>query len=248
MKCLSKTLIVFIICLVYLFLSSKYSNLLFPDFKSIFLSLLNILSNKNSLIKILYTIFRITISFLITVFLSILFGYISFYSRSANYIFEIFNSIIKATPIASIILILMYFFNTGKIPIISSFFVTFPSLFLQIKNNISNLDPNLDNLCKVYHIEGLNKFFNYNFMSLLPNILDSICTTFSLIVKVTISSEIIVYVKKGIGTEITNASLMFDTSALFSWTIVSIIICKLFEKSFSLLVSHTTNNMKKNTN
>ena len=226
--------IVLIFALMHL-LSVVYPKLLFPSVPEIFGSLLQIFHSAAFYADIVSTFTRVLLAFAAVLISATTLAVLACRSELLSEVLSVFVSIIKSTPFASLALILFFFMRSGTIPIFVAFLFAFPVMYVCINDSFASRDASLESLCDVYGINGFRRLVYFYLPSLVPSIVTSSKVAFSMVIKVVVSSEILVYVKSGIGRNIEDASLKFDSVAMFAWTIVAILMCVISDVLFGIL-------------
>ena len=61
-------------------------------------------------------------------------------------------SVIKSTPVASIIILLLFIFVKGIIPVLASILIVVPIIYENVRNGFDNLPTNLVETAKIYNL------------------------------------------------------------------------------------------------
>ena len=216
-------------------LSIAHSGLIFPSVPDIFGNLIRIFSTFGFYLDMAATLVRIFAGFAVVLLSSVSMAIASCRCNMFHSVVATFMAIVKATPLASIALILFFFMKSGMIPSFAAFLLAFPVMFTYVRDSFLSLDRNLIALCDIYEVKGFRRLVLFYLPSLAPAIVSSSKAALSLIIKVVISSEILVYARHGIGRQIEDASLMLDASMVFAWTIVAVLLCVLSDAAFGFL-------------
>lgn len=203
--------------------------ILFPSPFKVIKSLIVILKSKESYINILSSIINIGLGLIVGVILGIILGYISYKSNLLKEIILIPINIMKATPIASIVIILLVWFTSKHLPITVVMLIVIPNIYYSVYEALINVDSNILELADVFRVQR-NKIIRFVYISKIKEFLiPSIIVSIGLAWKSGVSAEIIALVKNSIGESIYYSKLYLDISELFAWTIIIIVISKGFE-------------------
>ncbi|HAL18385.1 MAG TPA: hypothetical protein DCO86_02020 [Spirochaetaceae bacterium] len=224
-----------VIFIIIHLLSVAYPRLLFPSVPEIAESLMRIFRTVGFYVDVATTFVRVLLSFVSVMISATALAVLSCRSELLSDVLSVLVSIIKSTPFASLALILFFFMKSGTIPIFIAFLFAFPIMYVSISDSFASRDADLESLCDVYGISGFRRLIFFYLPSLIPSVVTSSKVAFSMIIKVVASSEILIYVKSGIGRNIEDASLKFDSAALFAWTIVAILMCMISDVFFGML-------------
>ncbi len=203
--------------------------IIFPSPKITFLSLWRIIFDKLFLYTILGSISRWLISILVSFICAIIFGIFSGLNNLFNTMFKPYLHIIMATPVISIILVALIWFNDFMVPIFVSFLVCFPIICNNINYGIRNIDERIIQMANIYKVHRTQMFFDIYLPSLIPSIFSGLSTALALGWKVVIVTEVISQPNFSIGTMLYNANILLETENLFAWTIVVVLLSFIFD-------------------
>lgn len=211
------------------------NELLFPSVIKIFKELTVVLSSKNFIKIIIFSIGRCLFCFIISIIISIV---ISTLSYANKYIYNFFYPIvmvIKAIPTIAFIVLALIWVSKEYAPIIIGSMIAVPIFYDVTLNALLGIDYNLIDMCNVYRISKIKKVINLY----LPIIVFSLSSVFSssiaLIFKVIIAGELYSQPRYGIGAVIQMEKMKFNTTAIIVWIILITIITLVFDKILSIL-------------
>ncbi len=145
-------------------------------------------------------------------------------------------TVIRATPVASFIIIAWVFLDKAKLPAFISLLMTAPIVWSNLSRGIRSLDRSLFEVTKVYRFSFIKALRVYWLPSLLPFLSAGLSTALGLAWKSSIATEILVKSTDTIGYYIWDAKAWsIDTAALFAWTIAVIIFSLLFDTVIGLI-------------
>ena len=148
-------------------------------------------------------------------------------------------SIIKATPVASFIILALVWINTAYLSAFISFLMVLPIIYTNMLTGLENIDTGLLNMANVYKVPALRRFKYIYIPSLLPYYVAACSVGLGFSWKSGIAAEVIGLPNNTIGFSLYNAKIFLETPDLFAWTIVIIIISIIFEKLFFALIKLT---------
>lgn len=218
------------ILLVWQIASLTSGNALLPSpFETIVKTKDVILSSK-FLNAVTFTTLRGLSGFFISAILGISLGYLSGRSR----FFERFNrpslNIIKATPVMSIIILLIIWFDSNVIPVVVSFLVSYPIVYSNVLQGTRAIDKNLVEMADVYNISHKNIFIHIYVPGVAPYILAGLSTAMGIGWKAVIAAEVLLQPRYSIGVGLIISKQNLDFAMVFSWTLVAVLLSHFFEK------------------
>ena len=178
---------------------------------------------------VFFTTGRVMISFLISAFLGVTIGYICGISRRAYEIFEPLVIFIRSTPIISIIIIAIIWFNSSYVPIFTGLLMCFPIIWSNMVEGIRNTDKKLLEMCKLYNVGKYEIFRRVYLKSSLPYLAAGFSSALGIGWKVIAAAEALSLPKYGIGTNLFNSKIYLKVPELLAWTVIIIFLSYIFE-------------------
>lgn len=142
-------------------------------------------------------------------------------------------SIIRSTPLISVILLALIWFNVNNVPIFVAFLMAFPIITANIIEGITTVDKKLLDMANVYKIPLKKQIFHIYIPSILPFIIASASLSLGLIWKVVIAAEVLSQPHWGIGTSLNEAKAFLLTEEVFAWTLIAILLSVITEILFT---------------
>lgn len=137
---------------------------------------------------------------------------------------------IKSTPVASIIILALVWFDSSFVPVFSCVLLCFPIFYTNTLSGIKSVDKELLEMAAVFGVRQKRVLTGISVPSVLPNVYSalSICLGFSW--KSVVAAEVLSSVKYSVGYNLYTTKLSLDIPGLFAWTITIIIISIAVEK------------------
>ncbi len=148
-------------------------------------------------------------------------------------------TVIRATPVASFIIIAWVFLDKNILPAFISLLMTAPIIWSNLSRGIRSLDRSLLEVAKVYRFPFSKTLRVYWLPSLAPFLSSGLSTALGLAWKSSVATEILVKSSDTIGYYIWDAKAWsIDTPRLFAWTVAVIVLSLLFDTAIGLVFSH----------
>ena len=195
---------------------------------------------------ILFSILRIAAGFFAGIFLGILLAFICHKSEFLHKFFSIGISVIKSTPVASIIIILWAFIGGARVASAIALFMVAPIIWQNLMDGFNSIDRNLAEVAYVFEMSGFKRFKLLVLPALIRYFIPAALTSVGLAWKSGIAAEIITVAKNSIGYEIKNHKDTFDSDYMLAWTLVVIIISIFFEYGIRFLARRFKSYERKN--
>ena len=217
--------------ILYSLLAAKINNDIFlPSIVAIIKYLIHLLKDANTYMIIIETIKRTCIAFFISMVVGTSIGIVA---ASFKKIYAYVNPLIvvlKTIPnISYMFLLLLWINKASSATYYIVFFILFPLFYDGAYNTLQSMDQDLKDVICIYpekYLEIVKKIY-------IPECIDKMkginISAISLGFKVCIMSEVLGFVKKGIGREMYFNKANLDMVGVFAWTIIVIIVVYIFE-------------------
>lgn len=217
---------------------------IFPGPLKTFNTLIQLVGLKSFWKSTLYSFVRIFLGLVLGVIFGTVFTILSKSLSFANTFISIGMSVVKSTPVASIVLILWIIVDgSNNLPIIIALLMVSPIIWQNLSDGFNSIDKNLLEVARVFGFSKKKTVKVVYTPTLLNHFIPALLTSIGLAWKAGISAEVISYTKNSIGRVISDAKANFDGDVLFAWTIVVVLISLVLEYSArSLLRRFNTKN------
>ena len=177
------------------------------------------------------SILRILLGIAIAILLGIVAGVFTAKLDLLNALISPLMTIIKATPIASfIILAMLWFKNRGDLPVFITVLIVLPIVWANVSAGIRSVDNDLLDVAKVYKFSFGKRIFKIYVPSTAPYFLAACRASLGMAWKAGIAAEVLCTPKQAIGTQIYFAKTYMETTELFAWTLAVILLSVIIEK------------------
>ena len=186
---------------------------------------------------LLISLLRVTVGFLGGLFLGVLSGFLSHRFFWARSLISPMMSVIKATPVASFILVVILWIERGGVPSFISLLMVLPIVWQNTVLGLEKRDPALGEMAQVFRLGKWRTLLRVDLPQVIPFILSASKTGMGLSWKAGIAAEVLALPAESVGEMIHNAKLYLETVDLYAWTLAIILTSVLLEKLFSALFS-----------
>ncbi len=145
-------------------------------------------------------------------------------------------AIIKATPVASFIILALVWISRGKLPVFIAALMVLPIIWTNTEQGIRQIDPKLLDMARVFRFSPLKRWIHITIPSVLPYFAAACKTSLGLAWKAGIAAEVLATPQRSIGKELFEAKTFMETTDLFAWTVSVIIMSICMEKLFFTLL------------
>ena len=137
--------------------------------------------------------------------------------------------IVKATPVASFILVLWVIIGRDTVPAAIALLMVTPIVYHNLFSGYNDLEKEKRELLSVFGVPFFTRVRIFILPQLMKYMFPAVITATGLAWKAGIAAEIIAYTQNSIGREISNAKNYLEGELLFAWTIAVILLSLLFE-------------------
>ena len=147
-----------------------------------------------------------------------------------------FMTVIKATPIASFIILALIWIGSAKVPTFITVLIVLPVIWTNLDVGFAKIDPQLKEVARVYRFSLGRRLRILVLPSLKPYFVSACRTSLGLAWKAGIAAEIIAAPRNTIGTMIGDAKQYIMTTDMYAWTLTVILLSLVIEFVFAALL------------
>ena len=173
---------------------------------------------------------RITCGIIFAVLLGTFIAVLIHKSKFLYVLFSPILTIIKTTPVASFIILVLIWLGRDIVPAVISAMIVLPVICNNITTGLNNMDRNILEMAAVYRIPIPIQFKRIVLPSVMPYFLSALQTSIGVGWKAGIAAEVLTVPAHSIGKMIFESKIYMETIDLFAWTVVVILISLLIEK------------------
>lgn len=161
--------------------------------------------------------------------LGVLIAVLTCASRWCDRILSPAVKVIRATPVASFILLVLLWVVTGMVPGVISALMVLPVVWGNVCKGIRSADPQLLELSHAYRF-GRGKRVKLIYLpAAAPYFTAGVETGLGLAWKAGVAAEVLCVPKLAVGTQVYFSKIYLETPQLFAWTLVVIVLSFLVE-------------------
>ena len=147
--------------------------------------------------------------------------------------------IVRATPVASFIILILLWVKTGRVPVVVSCLVVIPMIWESVCTGIGSADPQLLEMAWAYRLKRSAVWKYVYFPEVRPQLLSGTSNAIGLAWKSGVAAEVLCLPKMAIGTWIYNSKLYLETPSLFAWTLTVVVLSFAFENGVKRLLKRS---------
>ena len=179
---------------------------------------------------------RIVLGFSLALILGTVLAALSSGFWIAEVLMEPLVMVIKATPVASFIILCLIWIPSRNLSVFISFLMVFPVVYTNILEGIRQTDKQILEMADSFGA-GIGKKIQFVYLSqVMPYAATACKLGLGLCWKAGIAAEVIGIPAGSIGEKLYKAKVYLETPDLFAWTIVIIVVSVGFEKAFMFIL------------
>ena len=151
------------------------------------------------------------------------------YSRVADRLLSPAIRVIRATPVASFILLVLLWTGKDYVPVVIAALMVIPVVWGNLSRGIQETDRQLLELARAYRFSRWKTVRLVYLPSLRPYFISAITTATGLAWKSGVAAEVLCVPNFAVGTQIFNTKYYLEIPDLFAWTAVVVTLSLLLE-------------------
>lgn len=204
-------------------------NFLFATPLAVAETLLRLMTQAGFWQTVLFSLYRIALGFLLAAALSVILGVAAARQRWVDDLLSPLLAAIKATPVASFIIVVLIWVSSKNLSVLISFLMVFPVLYLCIRDAVRQLSGELAEMAKVFRVP-LSKRIRYLYIpEILPRFRAAASAALGLCWKAGVAAEVIGIPDGSLGERLYEAKIYLNMPELFAWTVVIVAVSAAME-------------------
>lgn len=186
------------------------------------------------------SVLRVLGGIILAVLLGTVLAVLTYVSKVADALLRPLVTVIKATPVASFIILALVWLDRSNLPIFISLLMVLPVVWTNLSEGLREVDKKLLEMADVYRVSFLSKVMHIYIPSVMPYFSSATKTSIGLAWKAGVAAEVIALPALSIGKKLFDSKAYLETTDLFAWTSVVIVLSLLLEIFFEALISSLT--------
>ena len=186
--------------------------------------------------NITFTCIRILSGFFIALAFACILSVLAYSFNSFRIMMKPLVSAIKATPVASIVIVVLIWVSSKNLSIVISFMMAFPILYSSLLSGFDNVDKNLIEMADIFSFSFIKRFKYIYLPSVINSFISSLTTAIGLAWKSGVAAEVIGLPDGSLGERLYEAKTFLMSADIFAITLTVIVVSILIEKAITLFV------------
>lgn len=219
--------------------------LLLPSPIAVFGRLWELLGEREFYIITGSSLLRVIKGILFASVLGIVLAVITHFSRVFDALIKPLITVIKATPVASFIILALVWIKRGDLPIFISLLIVLPVVWTNLREGLAQVDSAWLEMAKVFKIKPLHILSGIYIPSVLPYFSSAAKASMGLAWKAGIAAEVLAVPADSIGKKLFESKNHLETVDVFAWTVVVIMLSLIIELCFEKILHRLTNRQRR---
>ena len=189
--------------------------------------------------SVLQSLLRISAGILLALLFGSLLAFLTVKSGICHHLFAPLLTLFKATPVASVIFLMLIWFGRDRSPMLIALMMALPIVWSNVREGFLQTDKKLLEMASVFKLSGAKRLRYIHIPSLFPYFLAACRSAISLAWKAGIAAEVLTNPQNTIGHFIYDAKTWGYNDQLFAWTLVVIVISAGIEWGLLALLGKT---------
>lgn len=180
-------------------------------------------------LTVLLSLARILLGIVLALVGGALLALLTVKSELMHHLFSPVLTLCKATPVASVIFLVLLWVGRDSVPVLIAFVMALPIVWSNVREGLLQTDRKLLEMAQVFEFSADERLRYVRIPSLYPYLLAACRSAIALAWKAGIAAEVLCLPKRSIGLGIYEGKMYLETERLFAWTLVVILISVLIE-------------------
>ena len=208
------------------------SELLLPSPSSVIRALSGLAITSDFWITTLFSFLRVFAGIVLSLIIGSVLAVLTESSSILRALLSPLLGVIKATPVASFIILALLWISRGTLPLFITTLIVVPIVWSNVAEGIRSVDKQLIDVSHVYSFSPLKKLSKLYVPSVAPFFMAACRSSLGMAWKAGISAEVLSTPENAIGTQLYYSKTYLETPDLFAWTLVVIVLSIIIEKLF----------------
>lgn len=228
--------ILFWICMWQILSSFVNQEILLVSPISVLIQLFHMIQIKETWMIMIHSTIGIMVGFFGAFFLGCFLAFLSYQFQIIKIWIAPVILTMKSIPVASFIILLFLFISSKWLPITIVFFMVLPIVYGNVLQGFFSLNTQLLEVVNIFHVTKVKKWRYLYSSEIFPYIKTSCFLGVGFAWKSGVAAEVIGMCQGTIGQALYESKIYFDTTLLFAWTIIILLISFLWEKLIKQLL------------
>ena len=203
--------------------------LLLPTPPSALRALFSLAKTSSFYLTVFLSLLRIFLGILLAMIAGVALALLTYRSRFFYHLFSPVLHLFKATPVASVIFLMLLWVGRNGVPFVIAFIMALPIVWSNVNEGLDQTDIRLLEMARIFNVPPVKILQKIRIPSLMPYFLAATRSSIAIAWKAGVAAEVLCTPERSIGRAIYEGKLYLLTDELFAWTFVVVLISVLIE-------------------
>ncbi len=195
-----------------------------PSPLSVLKKLFQIITEKGFFVTVALSLLRVLSGFILGALAGLTGAFLSYLLLALKVFLAPLIRIVRATPVASFILIAVLWIPSGSVPVFIAFLMVFPIVYSNVLTGLENVDVRLLETAEAYRFSMRKKITLLYLPSALPYFISAALTSLGLAWKSSVAAEVLCVTKNSVGEKLYLSNLYLESAELLAWTVTVVLL------------------------
>ena len=181
------------------------------------------------------TLLRTLIAFLLSFVFAFITAFAAYKSDGAKRALSPLIVVTRALPTIAVVLLLVVWTNSRVAPVIVTMLVVFPTLYNNLYAALNGIDPELDEMCRVFGVSNKKRLIKVVFPQVAPEFISAAGAGITLNLKLMVAAEVLSQTARSMGYLLNTAKVYFEISSMLALVFVTVVTGLIIETVFSVI-------------
>ena len=186
--------------------------------------------------SIFFSVGHILLGFGLSAVLGVGLAALAYRLRVVRELLSPLSAAVKAIPVASFVILVLLWVPSKRLSIIISLLIGFPVIYANVLMGLDSTDPKLIEMARVFRVPFMRQLKAIYLYQVLPFLRSGLSIAIGLCWKSGVAAEVIGIPSGSVGEKLYKAKVYLETSDLFCWTLVIVLLSIGCEKLLKLLL------------
>lgn len=218
------------------------NSLILPSPANVVSSLLGLAQTGAFYLNVGATLIRCLVTLVISGILGIILGALAFRNKTLRLILSLPTGFFKIVPVMAMVIYIILIASSNWVSVIVGFLICFPIVYTNVLTGLEETPEEYIEMANVFNLKKKYVAKYIYFYSTIPHIKSAIKVTAGLSFKSVIAAEVLAVPRLSIGYQMMDAKYYLETSKLFSYVLVIIILSTILEKLVTKTMEYSLSN------
>ena len=179
--------------------------------------------------SVLQTVANIVAGFALSLVIGVVLAFCAYFLPLIATLLNPLVRFIRVVPVASITITILVFMSSRYLPIVVSFLMVFPLVYMNAWTGIENTSADLQEMSRVFRVPLRKQVRHMYLPATMPYVVSAYVTGFGFAWKSAVTAEVISSATASVGAHLSDAKVYLDSPSLFAWTFVIVILASATE-------------------